>query len=271
MTTPALKVLGLDLSITGTGWSLATVYDSGLGMAIDAGVLELARADQDARLALVIRRVEAQFRQTLQVITDTQPDLVAIEGYAFSARHATHLPTLGELAGLVKLKLDKLRIPFIIISPTMLKLSGAGFSRRKGQDGKVVGASKDDMVRASAAFTSNHRPAYNNNTADAIHLSVLGVAWALPDFRPTDQQMLERYPLAQAAADRFKPDASSTIHRREHLPLWTAARASPDAEPRQGVPPAKRTPRRPNKVAAASDAPPGLFPVPGPRRPRQVR
>lgn len=119
-----MKVLGLDLSLTSTGFS----HDGKTGTIS-------SKANATERLYDLKKQLEDLLRQ----IT---PDLVAIEGYSFGSRNSQAHST-GEWGGIVRLTLWELAYGFVIIPPT----SRAKFATGRGN------ASKSEVMSSVSART----------------------------------------------------------------------------------------------------------------------
>lgn len=101
-----MRVLGLDLSLTGTG--IALVGDEPL-------------PERPWRLASPgpmrgVERLSWLGSEVTGAVAMTRPDLVAIEGYSFGAR-GNALFQLGELGGVVRLLLHRQGVPFVEVAP----------------------------------------------------------------------------------------------------------------------------------------------------------
>ena len=134
-----MNVLGLDLSLTSTGYCHGG----------EAGCIVTDLRGPE-RLRKIGREIE-------NVIVEKQIDIVAIEGYSFASKNS-QAHSIGELGGVVKVFLLNLEKPFIIIPPTCR----AKFATGKGNAGKAEvissisaitgiiwkGASADDMCDA---------------------------------------------------------------------------------------------------------------------------
>lgn len=100
-------------------------------------------------------RINRLANRTLALVLDQQPDLVAIEDYAFSKPQGATL--LGEVGGVVKNRLFEYEIPYVVVQPTVIK----AFAGHGGFD-------KDDMLREARV----HWPdCPEHNTADAFWLA----------------------------------------------------------------------------------------------------
>lgn len=100
------------------------------------------------------------------VITDLEPDLVAIEDYAYGAGQGAH--QIGELGGLLRLTLWDFMIPFKCYSPGTIKKFATG----KGN------AKKSDMLEASKGLFKQWTPGKDSTTeedlVDAYYTALLG-------------------------------------------------------------------------------------------------
>ena len=140
-------VLGLDLSLTSTGW------------AIDAtdgrrkwGVIKTAKRGA-ARLDYIDDAIT-------RIVEQEMPDLVVIENYAFGKSQG--LAALAELGGVVRLSLHRMGYRYIAIAPATLKKFVTG----KGQ------AEKAAMMMHCL---NNWKVVIdNNNGADAFGLCQFG-------------------------------------------------------------------------------------------------
>lgn len=103
--TDPVRVVGLDLSLTSTGYSDGRTH----------GVVSTRPDEQlEARLDRIIRTV-VQF-----ILTDSQPDLVVIEAPAFSRQGPGH-DELSALRIMIRYRLWRLKIPYALVPPTTLK------------------------------------------------------------------------------------------------------------------------------------------------------
>ena len=102
------------------------------------------------------------------VITELEPDLVAIEDYAYAAGQGAH--QLGELGGLLRLTLWNYLLPFKVYAPGTIKKHATG----KGN------ASKAQMLEASGGQFKQWSPGkkltYQEDLVDAYFAALVGEA-----------------------------------------------------------------------------------------------
>lgn len=107
----ACNILGIDPSLTSSG--LCHLYDNRVST---------------SRMVPAKKGVERllEFSAALGHLS-ALPRLAVIEGYSFGSRD-THAHALGELGGLIRLKLFEANVPYIIVPPTKLKkfITGLG-------------------------------------------------------------------------------------------------------------------------------------------------
>jgi Holliday junction resolvasome RuvABC endonuclease subunit len=142
-----VNVLGLDLSLTGTG--VATP---------DGGTRTLHTV---LRGLDRLRFLRSEIRE-LADPADGTVDLVAIEGYSMGTqRQASHAHALGELGGVIRLMLHDLGVPTVDIPPASVKKYATG----KGN------ANKNDMLLA--AVKRLNYEGNSNDEADALWLRAM--------------------------------------------------------------------------------------------------
>lgn len=141
-----LVILGLDLSLTHTGWATIGEGKSETGSLKPKlkGVERLAWYEQ----------------QVKELVWFHKPVLAVIENYAFGASHK--LAEIGELGGVARLVLKKAGIPYIQVAPTTLKkfVTNSGVAEK----GAVMVA----ILQSFGVAISN------NNEADAFGLAKFG-------------------------------------------------------------------------------------------------
>lgn len=132
-------VLGLDLSLTSTGYALDRP-----GRGLDVGRLT-NNLRGPARLDWIAHEVIALAEQA---------DLTALEGYAFARPNQAH--QVGELGGTVRLELWRRSIPYVEVPPSTVKKYAAG-----------TGAAKKEQVLAEAIRRLGYQGA-STDEADAL-------------------------------------------------------------------------------------------------------
>jgi Holliday junction resolvasome RuvABC endonuclease subunit len=119
-----MRILGLDLSLTSTGW--ATNGKTG----------SIAVKTKESQRLYDIRK------EVNRIIVENQATSVVIEGYAFAARNSqSH--KIGELGGVIRLTLLELGIPHVDVPPTCR----AKFATGRGN------AAKTEVISAVSART----------------------------------------------------------------------------------------------------------------------
>lgn len=109
-----IKVLGLDLSLTSTGVS------------IDGETSTIAvKSKGTERLSDISKTV-------IELAISNSVDVAIIEGYSFASRNS-QAHSIGELGGVVRLRLWESRIPYVEVPPT----SRAKFATGRGNAGKT--------------------------------------------------------------------------------------------------------------------------------------
>lgn len=137
-----MRVLALDLSLTGTGW--ATSIDD-YGTETKPGKLR------------GVERLHAWQDWLIAKTTSTRFDLAVIEGYAMGARGRAVF-SIGEWGGISRLSLYQMGIPYVEIAPSTLKKYATG----KGN------APKPDM--RMALYKRTGLDVSDDNAVDAIWL-----------------------------------------------------------------------------------------------------
>ena len=140
-----LKIVGIDLSVTETGFAV------GVGGAYpELGVIQ-PKAKGIMRLA--------EIRDRIAALVDGA-DLVVIEGYSYHS--ATNAVTAGEVGGVIRLMLTEREVFYIEVAPTTLKSYATGTGK-----GKKAG------VLVAAGLRLGYAGA-NDNEADALWLYAMG-------------------------------------------------------------------------------------------------
>jgi crossover junction endodeoxyribonuclease RuvC len=117
-------IMGLDLSLTSTGWSCGGDY----------GVIS-SKNKKTQRLIDISEEI-------LKICVSRKVDIVVIEGYSFASRSGQAF-SIGELGGVVRFCLLKSKIPFIDVPPTVR----AKFATGRGN------AAKSEVVSSISAKT----------------------------------------------------------------------------------------------------------------------
>lgn len=120
----SLRVLGLDLSLTSTGYC-----HSG-----EAGYVSVNLTGAER-----LRNIASEIGN---IVVSNQIHAVAIEGYSFASRNS-QAHSIGELGGVIRVALLNLDIPYVIIPPTCR----AKFATGKGNAGK------SEVISAISAIT----------------------------------------------------------------------------------------------------------------------
>lgn len=142
----AVRIAGLDLSTSRIGYAAP---DGDLfSIVAKAGAADPAR-----RLHELLRDLERLLR-----LFPPRPDLVALEGYSLASPGRISLVRLGEIGGVVRLRLFELDVPYVEIPPSSLKRHATGAGN----------ADKYRMV--SRAIELGARGSVNDDEADAFHL-----------------------------------------------------------------------------------------------------
>ncbi len=120
LTSPSSKrILGLDLSLTGTGWCLwGSEYNHDEGLIDTDGMSDLTRMDH------ILTEIAAKVPPSENNENDT---LVVMEDFSFASKGAALFQIAG-LAYIIRHWLWKNNIQFLLVPPTVLKkfVAGAG-------------------------------------------------------------------------------------------------------------------------------------------------
>jgi len=125
MTKEKTKIIGIDLSLTGTG---IVVLEDGKLMKkklIKSKPLGKRPIDEIHRIRKIIEEIE-------DILGEDIPDIAVIEGMAFMARNTTALVQLAALNYMTRALLVDYNITFIIVAPTSLKkfVTGSGNAKK---------------------------------------------------------------------------------------------------------------------------------------------
>ena len=115
------KVLGLDLSLTGTGWCLNDKE------ALSMGLIETDKMEGLPRIDFILQEIRHKF--TIAPVDTTKTTLVILEDFSFASKGSSLFQIAG-LGYIVRHWLWKNNIDFILVPPTILKkfVTGAGNS-----------------------------------------------------------------------------------------------------------------------------------------------
>lgn len=151
-----MKILGLDLSLTGTG---VVVLEDGKVV-----VEELIKSKPHEEKTPVheIERIVLIKERILTIAEESNPDLVCIEGLAFGVRNATALVQLAGLNYMIREYLWQRGIKFLIVAPTSLKKFTTGHGNAKKEEMML-----EVFNKYGIAFT-------DDNCNDAFCLANLG-------------------------------------------------------------------------------------------------
>lgn len=150
------QVVGVDLSLTGTGYvclSDETLIDN-----------HLISTKPNKNLYLgEIERLNSITYPICESIIEHKPEVVVIEGMAFMANQSTALMQLAGLNYLLRNNLYRMGVPFIIVAPTTLKKFVTG----KGN------SPKDVMILET--YKKWNVSLINDNVCDAYGLAQIGM------------------------------------------------------------------------------------------------
>lgn len=147
-----MKILGADLSLTGTGLVVLTDGKVTFQKLIKSKPQGDKPKDELQRLIGIIRQVKVE-----------GIDLVVVEGIAFGIRKTTSLAQLSALNYLVRMQCWEHSVPFVIVSPNTLKK----FITGKGN------AEKDQIMLA--VYKRWKFMPDNSDIADAYGLARIGL------------------------------------------------------------------------------------------------
>ena len=151
--------LGLDLSLVSSGIVVLENDKITLKKTIKSKPVGDKPIDELKRIRKIVEEIE-------YVISEHNPTIAVIEGMAFMARNTTALVQLAALNYFTRALLMDYRVPFYLCAPTTLKRFATG----KGN------SEKDHIILA--AYKEYGVDGIDNNVADALFLSKIGVALA---------------------------------------------------------------------------------------------
>lgn len=179
-----LYVLGVDLSLTGTGvvgGSFSQINDD--FPSCTNFLLETKAGDGDHELELLRRALFVRDSILEATVQGQKQAVVFLEGYAMGFGKKGRLFDLAELGSLVKLGLVKKRIPFFVVPPTSLKK----FITGKGN------AQKADV--RMGVYKRYGQDIANDNLCDAYGLCRMGFSFLQFDDNLTKVQQESLKPL----------------------------------------------------------------------------
>ena len=147
-----MKVVGLDPSLTSTGWARMDGPSREVGRILTGSLRGVAR-------------LQAILNKVIRICAGA--DLVLLEGYAYGRANQAH--QLGELGGVIRLGLHQKQIPWIEVPPKCVKKLATG-----------AGNAKKEAVLAEAVRRLDYRGA-STDEADALWLLQFAlIHYALP-------------------------------------------------------------------------------------------
>lgn len=167
-----MMVLGLDLSLTHTGWcllkeckdnlklgrdSIVIQEESKMYLQIESGVIETNNSDNH------IERI-IKIEQKVKLLT-RGVDLVVIENYAYSRQYNREV--LAELQGVIKRCLYINQIPFIIVPTQYIKKILTGNGKLSGKQIKEI-IKKETEKKYGICFNTDHE-------CEAFGLALIGI------------------------------------------------------------------------------------------------
>ncbi|MCW1823176.1 gp6 protein [Mycobacteroides abscessus subsp. massiliense] len=157
-------VIGLDLSLTGTGLAAISLETGDLATAVHR-----SPAPADDSLGAHVQRHRELIDGIVQQVLACAPELVVVEGLQFSVREKdSSLTRRGFLWWAVAEGLVRGGAPIVEVAPSQIKQFATG----KGN------ASKAEVVAAYAsAWPDAARGSNIQDRADAAFAAALGVAW----------------------------------------------------------------------------------------------
>lgn len=148
-----MRVVGIDLSLTGTAYAVADSYSTVDG--IETERITTSKTGPE-RLVIIASKLAAV------VAGGDRADLVVLEGYSYASPQGSH--QIGELGGLVRVLLWQNDLPYVTTTPN----NRAKFATGSGA------ANKDAVVSAVSGRTG--RIFRNNDEVDAYILACSGMA-----------------------------------------------------------------------------------------------
>lgn len=152
-----IRVLGIDQSLTCTGWCIVDFVKKKSIKVKKYGIIEPKKLRDVERLVFIKDILKG-------VIQKYKPTDACMEGYAFERRNVMAPYQIGELGGVIKVLLKINRITVESINPMTLKKQVAGYGR----------ASKDQMIETAKELSGikfgQVRETKRDNSTDAFCL-----------------------------------------------------------------------------------------------------
>lgn len=144
-----MRLMGLDLSLTSTGYSI----DQETGTVV-------TKTKGAERLSVISNEI-------IDLVLNKSVEIVIIEGYSFASRNS-QAHSIGELGGAVRMRLFECGIPYVDVPPTCR----AKFATGKGN------ASKNEVISSISAKTGIiWSGAGSDDRCDAWILEQMGLAY----------------------------------------------------------------------------------------------
>lgn len=156
------RVVGLDLSLTATGICTGAV-GSPHPAEYSASTVDPGTRPDPARMAFIRDQVlwhTGDARTGGAVV-----DLVLVEGFSFASK-GNALYQIGGLGWIIRLALTEAKVPWVLVTPSQLKLYATGKGSGKGTDKIAMGVAA--MERAGVRFE-------DDNQCDAWWLRLMGL------------------------------------------------------------------------------------------------
>lgn len=153
-----IRVLGIDQSLTCTGWCIVDFVKKKSIKVKKYGIIEPKKLRDVERLIFIKDILKG-------VIRKYKPTDACMEGYAFERRNVMAPYQIGELGGVIKVLLNINRIRVEAINPMTLKKQVGGYGR----------ATKEDMIEVARKLSGikfgQVRETKRDNITDAFCLA----------------------------------------------------------------------------------------------------
>lgn len=150
------RVLGIDQSLTCTGWCIVDFLKSKKGLRVKKyGIIEPKKLRGAERLIFGKKLMEG-------IIERYKPNKACMEEYAYERKKVMAPYNIGEWGGVIKVILGENNIPFEDVNPSTLKKMITGYGR----------ASKEQMISAAKELSGikfgQVRDVKRNDAADGF-------------------------------------------------------------------------------------------------------